>query len=127
IRYAHEGFERELGRAAITVTEAEPGIKTRTSVSKNRAYAGEQVLYTLRIILGEGVQSINLPQDLQKRVGEKFYFRQVDEEIVRTTAVVDGREVPVFDVRIALFPLIAGPAVLEGIPVEYRRLRPGPP
>lgn len=127
IRYAHEGFERELGRAAITVTEAEPGIKTRTSVSKNRAYAGEQVLYTLRIIPGEGVQSINLPQDLQKRVGEKFYFRQVDEEIVRTTAVVDGREVPVFDVRIALFPLIAGPAVLEGIPVEYRRLRPGPP
>ncbi len=127
IRYAHGGFEKDLGRAAVTVTKAEPGVATRTSVSKSRAYAGEQVLYTLRIIPGEGVQSINLPQDLQKRVGEKFFFQQLDREIARTTAVVDGREVPVFDVRIALFPLIAGPAVLEGIPVEYRRLRPGPP
>jgi hypothetical protein len=125
IRYVHNDFERDLGRAAVTVAKADPGIATRTSVSKPRAYAGEQVLYTLRIIPGEGVQSINLPQDLQKRVGDKFYFQQLDSEIQRRTAEVDGRETAVYDVRIALFPLIAGPAVLEGIPVEYRRVRPG--
>jgi hypothetical protein len=125
IRYAHKDFERDLGRAAVTVTKAEAGIATRTSVSKPRVYAGEQVLYTLRIIPGEGVQSINLPQDLQKRVGDKFFFQQLDSEVQRHTATVDGRETTVYDVRIALFPLIAGPALLDGIPVEYRRVRPG--
>jgi len=125
ITYAHKGFERDLGRATVTVIKTEAGIATRTSVSKSRVYAGEQVLYTLRIIPKEGVQSINLPEDIRKKVGEKFYFQQLDREIVRKTAVVDGREVAVFDVRIGLFPLLSGPAVLEGIPVEYRQIRPG--
>jgi hypothetical protein len=125
IRYSHKGFERELGRAAVTVTKTDAGISTRTSVSKPRVYTGEQVLYTLRIIPKEGVQSLNLPQDLQKLIGEKFFFQQLDREIARKTATVDGRETAVFDIRIALFPLLAGPASLEGIPVEYRQMRPG--
>ena len=125
IRYAHDGFDRDLGRAVVTVSDVEPAITTRTSVSKPRAYVGEQVLYTLRIVPENDVQSINLPQDLQKLIGERFYFQQLDREITRTTAMVDGREAAVFDVRIALFPLLAGTAALEGIPVEYRRLRPG--
>lgn len=125
IRYVHDAFERDLGQAVVTVSDIEPAVSTRTSVSKPRVYVGEQVLYTLRIIPDEAVQSINLPQDLQKLIGERFYFQQLDREIKRTTARIDGREAAVFDVRIALFPLLAGPAALEGIPVEYRRLRPG--
>jgi hypothetical protein len=125
IRFAHKSFERDLGQAVVTVTKTEAGIATRTSVSKSRVYTGEQVLYTLRIIPQEGVQSINLPQDLQKLIGKTFYFQQLDREITRKTAMVDGREAAVFDIRIALFPLLSGPAALEGIPVEYRQLRPG--
>jgi hypothetical protein len=125
ITYAYKGNERELGRASVTVVKTEAGISTRTSVSKPRLFAGEQVLYTLRIIPKEGVQSISLPEDIQKKVGEKFFFQQLDREIVRKTATIEGRDVAVFDVRIALFPLLSGPAVLEGIPVEYRQLRPG--
>lgn len=125
IRFAHGGFDKELGQAVVTVTRAEPGISTRTSLGKSRVYTGEQVLYTLRIIPRDGVQSINLPEDLQKLIGEKFYYQRLDREITRSVARVDGRDVSVFDIRIALFPLLAGPASLEGIPVEYRRLRPG--
>jgi hypothetical protein len=125
IRYAHKDFERDLGRASVTVTKAEAGISTRASMSKQRAYAGEQVFYNLHITSSDAVQSINLPKDFQKRVGDKFFFQMLDSAIERRTATVDGREVPVYDVRIALFPLIAGPAVLEGIPIEYRRIRPG--
>jgi hypothetical protein len=125
IVFSHKGDDRDLGRATITVTKTDPGISTRTSLSKQRIYAGEQVLYTLRIIPKDVVQSISLPEDLQKKIGENFFFQQLDREIVRKTATVDGREVAVFDVRIALFPLLSGPAALSGIPVEYRQLRPG--
>lgn len=125
IVWGHNGDDRDLGRAVVTVTKAEPGVLMRTSLNKTRIYAGEQVLYTLRIIPKEGVQSIDRPDDLQKRVGEKFYFQQLDREIVRKTAMVDGREAAVYDVRIALFPLLSGPTRLEGISVTYRQLRPG--
>jgi hypothetical protein len=125
IRYAHKGFERDLGRATVTVSRSEAVISTRTSVSKARVFTGEQVLYTLRIIPKDGVQSMNLPENLQKLIGEKFFFQQLDKETVRKTATVDGRETAVFDIRIALFPLLSGTAALEGIPVEYRQVRPG--
>lgn len=125
IVWGHKGDERDLGKAVVTVTRTEPGVSMRTSLNKSRIYAGEQVLYTLRIIPKDGVQSIDRPDDLQKRIGEKFYFQQLDREIVRKTAVVDGREAAVYDVRIALFPLLSGPTRLEGISVTYRQLRPG--
>lgn len=125
IRFAHGGFDRDLGSAVITVTRAEPGLETRTSVDKRRPWVGEQILYTLRIIPRETVHSINLPEDLRSLIGEKFFFRQLDEQIEPTRAEVDGREARVFDIRIALFPLLAGPVALEGIPVEYRQPRPG--
>ncbi len=125
IIHTHEGTSRDLGRAVVTVTQTEPGLSMRSSLSKHRLYAGEQVLYTLRIMPKDGVQSIDRPDDLQKRIGEKFYFHQLDQEITRKTATVDGREVPVYDVRIALFPLLSGPARLDGISITYRQLRPG--
>jgi hypothetical protein len=125
IRFTHKGFDRELGRATVTVTKTEAGISTRTSLSKSKIYTGEQVLYILRIIPKEGVQSISLPENLQKLIGEKFFFQQLDGQFTRKSAMVDGRETPVFDIRIALFPLLSGPMALEGIPVEYRQVRPG--
>lgn len=125
ITHTYGGARRDLGRAVVTVTKTEPALGMRSSLSKQRLYVGEQVLYTLRIMPKDGVQSIDRPDDLQKRIGEKFYFHQLDQEIVRRTATVDGRETPVYDVRIALFPLLSGPARLEGISITYRQLRPG--
>ncbi|HLU69287.1 MAG TPA: BatD family protein, partial [Fibrobacteria bacterium] len=125
ITYNYNDTDRDLGRAVVTVTQAEPGVSMRSSLNKQRVYAGEQVLYMLRIMPKDVVQSIDRPDDLQKRIGEKFYFQQLDNEIVRRTAVVDGRETPVYDIRIALFPLLSGPARLEGISITYRQLRPG--
>ncbi len=125
IRFAHGGFDRDLGSAVVRVARAEQALTTRTSVSTRHPWVGEQVLYTLRIIPQDVVHSINLPQDLQGLIGEKFFFHQLDQQIGPTLADVDGRETRVFDIRIALFPLLAGPAALEGIPVEYRRPRPG--
>ncbi len=124
IRFAFKGFDRDLGRASISVTKTEAGVSTRTSLSKSKVYAGEQVLYTLRIIPRAEVQSIDFPQEMQKRIGEKFFFQQVDHQIVQRPAKVDGREFRVFDIRIALFPLLSGPLALDGIPVEYRQMRP---
>ncbi len=126
IRYDHKDFHQDMGSAVLTVTKSESGLSTRSSVSKNRAFVGEQVLFTLRIVPKEGVQSISLPEDLQKLIGQKFFFQQLDKEIAPHTATVDGRETKVFDIRIALFPLLAGPVALEGIPVEYRQVRRNP-
>lgn len=126
IRYDHKDFHQDLGSAVLTVSKSETGLSTRSSVSKGRAFVGEQVLFTLRIVPKEGVQSISLPQDLQKLIGQKVFFQQLDKEIAPHTATVDGRETRVFDIRIALFPLIAGPLALEGIPVEYRQVRRSP-
>ena len=123
IRYDHRDFHKELGSAVLTVSKSESGLSTHSSVSKTRAFVGEQVLYTLRIVPKEAVQSISLPQDLQKLIGQKFFFQQVEKEIVPRMATVDGRETKVFDIRIALFPLLAGSVALEGIPVEYRQVR----
>jgi len=126
IRYDYKDFHQDLGSASLSVTKSESGLSTHSSVSKARSYVGEQVLYTLRIVPKEGVQSISLPQDLQKLIGQKFYFQQLDKEIAPHMATVDGRETRVFDIRIALFPLLAGPAALEGIPVEYRQVKRNP-
>ena len=126
IRYDYKDFHQDMGSAVLTVTKSESGLSTRSSVSKGRAFVGEQVLFTLRIVPKEGVQSISLPQDLQKLIGQKFFFQQLDKEIAPHTAMVDGRETKVFDIRIALFPLLAGPVALEGIPVEYRQVRRNP-
>jgi hypothetical protein len=126
IRYDHRDFHQDLGSAVLTVSKSESGLSTRSSVSKSRAFVGEQVLFTLRIVPKEGVQSISLPQDLQKLIGQKVFFQQLDKEIAPHTAMVEGRETKVFDIRIALFPLIAGPMALEGIPVEYRQVRRNP-
>ena len=123
IRFDYKDFHQDMGSAVLTVSKSESGLSTRSSVSKARAYVGEQVLFTLRIIPKEGVQSISLPQDLQKLIGQKFFFQQLDKEIAPHMATVDGRETKVFDIRIALFPLLAGPVALEGIPVEYRQVR----
>ena len=123
IRYDYKEFHQDLGSAVLTVSKSESGLSTRSSVSKSRAFVGEQVLYTLRIVPKEGVQSISLPQDLQKLIGQKFFFQQLDKEIAPHMATVDGRETKVFDIRIALFPLLTGPVALEGIPVEYRQVR----
>ncbi len=125
ITHVYGNAARDLGRAVVTVTKTEPALSMRSSLNKQRLYAGEQVLYTLRIMPKDGVQSIDRPDDLQKRIGEKFYFHQLDQEIVRKTATVEGRETQVYDVRIALFPLLSGPARLEGISITYRQLRPG--
>jgi hypothetical protein len=123
IRYDHKDFHQNLGSATLTVVKSEAGLSSQSSVSKARAYVGEQVLYTLRIVPKGDIQSITLPQDLQKLIGQKFFFQRVEKEINPHMATVDGRETRVFDIRIALFPLLAGPVALEGIPVEYRQVK----
>jgi hypothetical protein len=123
IRYAHGDYDQNLGSATVTVTKAEAGLTSQATLSKSRAYVGEQVLYTLRIIPKAGVQSINLPEDLQKLIGEKFFFQRLEKNVSPKTVTLNGQAVKVFDIRIAQFPLLAGSASLEGIPVEYQQVR----
>jgi hypothetical protein len=124
IRYEFKDFKQELGNAVINVAKSVAGLTTQSMLTKRRAYAGEQVLYTLRIIPREGVQSINLPEDMQKLIGQKFFFERLEKTIAPTVAAINGQQVKVFDIHIALFPLLTGPASLEGIPVEYQVMRP---
>jgi hypothetical protein len=126
IRYVHKDFQRDLGSATVSVTKGDAGILTRPMLGKSRVYVGEQTLYTLRIVPKEGVQSVNWPRDMQKYIGQKFFFQPIDSMITPKTATVDGRETQVLDLRIVLFPLLAGPTVLEGMPVEYRQVRRAP-
>lgn len=122
IRYAHKTYDRNLGSANITVVKQEAGLTSQPSLTKRSAYVGEQLLYNLRIIPSQGVQQINLPQDLQKLIGEKFWFQRLDKNVEAKTVKVNGQDTRVFDVRIVLFPLIAGTADLSGIPVEYQQV-----
>ena len=122
IRYAHNTYDRNLGSASITVVKQEAGLTSEPSLSKKTAYVGEQLLYNLRIIPSQGVQQINLPQDLQKLIGEKFWFQRLDKNVEAKTVKINGQDVRVFDVRIVLFPLLAGTADLSGIPVEYQQV-----
>ena len=131
IKYAYKDYERNMGSAQITVTKQEAGLTSTPSLSKRKAYVGEQVFYNLRIAAGQGVQQINLVQDLQKLIGEKFWFQKLDKQIEGKAMKVGGQDVRVYDVRIVLFPLLAGKADLAGIPIEYtqvsrtQRRRPG--
>jgi len=122
IRYAHKGFDKLLGSASVTVAKQEPGLTTEATVSKKDVYLGEQVLYNLRIVHGPGVQQINLVEDLQKLIGEKFWFQKLDKNVEAKTVKINGQNARVFDVRIVLFPLLHGPVELPGIPVEYQQL-----
>lgn len=123
IRYAHKDFQRDLGSATVSVTKGDAGIIARPTLGKSRVYVGEQTLYTLRIIPKEGVQSVNWPQDMQKYIGQKFFFQPIDSTMAPKVVTLDGRETQVLDFRIALFPLLAGSSTLEGMPVEYRQVR----
>jgi len=123
IHYAYKDFQQDLGSATITVTKAVAGLSTQSLLSKRKAYVGEQVLYTLRITAKEGVQSINPPDSLQKLIGERFYFEPLDKTIAPRAETVNGQQVKIFDIHIALFPLITGTADMEGIPVEYQVIR----
>ncbi len=122
IRYVHKGFDKLLGSASVTVAKQEPGLTTEATVSKQDVYLGEQVLYNLRIVHGPGVQQINLVEDLQKLIGEKFWFQKLDKNVEAKTVKINGQNARVFDVRIVLFPLLHGPVELPGIPVEYQQL-----
>ena len=123
IHYVHGTYDQVLGSATVTVTKSEAGLTTHASLSKPRAYVGEQVLYNLRIIPKAGVQQINLPEDMQKLIGGKFFFQRLDKNIAAKSATVEGQSVKVFDIPIALFPLLAGTAALEGIPVQYQQVQ----
>jgi hypothetical protein len=123
IRYRHGSFDQNLGSATVRVLQAEAGLVTTPTLSRRNVYVGEQVLYNLRIVPNEGIKSINLPQDLQKLIGERFYFQRLDKTIEPKTVDWNGKPTRLFDVRIALFPIIAGKAHLSGIPVEYQEVR----
>ncbi len=123
IRYEFKEFHTDLGSASVTVTKSVAGLSTQSILSKRKAYVGEQVLYTLRIMAKENVQAINPPDSLQKLIGEKFYFEPLDKSITPRAETVNGQQVRVFDFHFALFPLLAGTANLEGIPVNYQVIR----
>ncbi len=120
IRYVFKDFTQELGSARINITKSVSSLTTQSTVNKRKAYIGEQVLYTLRILPKDGVQAINLPQDMQKLIGEKFFFERLEKNIAPTVVTINGQQAKVFDIHIALFPLLPGTASLEGIPVEYQ-------
>ena len=122
IRYARGNFERNLGSATVTVVKQEAGLTTVPSLSKKSVFLGEQLLYNLRIIPSQGVQQINLPQDLRKLIGEKFWFQQLDKNVEPKTVNLNGQPTRVFDIRIVLFPLLSGKVELSGIPVEYQQI-----
>jgi hypothetical protein len=122
IRYTHKTYDRNLGSANITVVKQEAGLASQPSLSKKSAYVGEQLVYNLRIIPSQGVQQITLPQDLQKLIGEKFWFQRLDKNVEGKVVQINGQSVKVFDVRIVLFPLIAGTADMSGIPVDYQQV-----
>jgi hypothetical protein len=122
IKYAYKTYERNMGSAQITVTKQEPGLTSTPSLSKRKAYVGEQVFYNLRVVAGPGVQQINLVQDLQKLIGEKFWFQRLDKQIEGKAMKINGENARVYDIRIVLFPLLAGKAELAGIPIEYTQV-----
>ncbi len=126
IHYTYKDFSQDLGSATVNVAKSEAGLTTQATLNRNKAYVGEQVLYTLRIIPKAGVQSINLPEDLQKLIGEKFYFERLEKNVTPKTVTIGGQPEQVFDIHIALFPLLSGPASLDGIPVEYQQVRRAP-
>ncbi len=121
IRYAFRNFDKTLGSASVTVSKQEAGLSTEATLSRHTAFIGEQVLYNLRIIPSQGVQQINLAQDLQKLIGEKFWFQRLDKNVEAKVVSINGQNTHVYDVRIVLFPLLAGKAELSGIPVEYQQ------
>ncbi|MDB5048541.1 MAG: Oxygen tolerance [Fibrobacteres bacterium] len=122
IRYAYKTYEKNMGSANVTVVKQEAGLTSQPSLSKKSAFIGEQLLYNLRIIPAQGVQQINLPQDLQKLIGEKFWFQRLDKNVEAKVVKINGENVRVFDVRIVLFPLLPGKVELSGIPVDYQQV-----
>jgi hypothetical protein len=122
IRYVYKDFDKMLGSAGVTVVKQEPGLVSTPSLSKRDVFVGEQVLYNLRIIPSQGVQQINLPEDLQKLIGEKFWFQRLDKNVEGKVVKINGQNARVFDIRIVLFPLLAGKAELAGIPVNYQQV-----
>ena len=122
IRYTYKNFDKTLGSATVTVVKQEAGLTTQATLSKRSAFVGEQTLYNLRIIPTPGVQQINLAQDLQKLIGEKFWFQRLDKNVEAKVVSINGQNTHVYDVRIVLFPLLAGRADLSGIPVEYQQI-----
>ncbi len=122
IRYTYKSFDKVLGSANVTVVKQEAGLSTNATLSKRTAFVGEQVLYNLRIIPSQGVQQISLSQDLQKLIGEKFWFQRLDKNVEAKVVSIGGQNTRVYDVRIVLFPLLAGKADLSGIPVEYQQV-----
>ena len=122
IRYVYKNFDKTLGSASVTVSKQEAGLVTEATLSRHTAFVGEQVLYNLRIIPSQGVQQINLAQDLQKLIGEKFWFQRLDKNVEAKVVPINGQNTHVYDVRIVLFPLLAGKAELSGIPVQYQQV-----
>jgi len=122
IKYAYKDYERNMGSAQVTVAKQEPGLTSTPTLSKRKAYIGEQVFYNLRLVAGAGVQQINLVQDLQKLIGEKFWFQRLDKQVEGKTMKINGENARVYDMRIVLFPLLAGKADLAGIPIEYTQV-----
>jgi BatD DUF11 like domain len=122
IRYSHKNFDRDLGSATITIQKTEASLSILPSVNKRKVFVGEQVVYTLRIVPQSNVQSINLTQDLQKLLGNRFFFQRLETKVEPHTVTMNGQPTKVYDLHISLFPLLSGSAKLEGIPVQYQQV-----
>lgn len=123
IRYTYKTYDHPMGSAQITVTKQEPGLTGTPSLSKRKAYVGEQVFYDLHLVAGPAVQEIKLSlQEVPKLIGEKFWSQLLDKQVESKTAKINGENAHVYDIRIVLFPLLAGRADLAGIPIPYTQV-----
>lgn len=123
IRYVYKDYEKNLGSANVTVVKQEAALTAVPSITKKQAYLGEQVLYDLRITHTPDVQNIESPQQaIQKNIGEKCWLQFLDKSVPGREVHNNGQTLRVYDIRVALFPLLNGKLDLGGAGIDYQQV-----
>jgi hypothetical protein len=122
IRYAYKEYEQVLGSANVTVSKQEAALTAVPSINKREAYLGEQVLYNFRVTHTAAVQNVESPQQaIQKNIGEKCWLQFLDKSVPGKEIKSNGQMVRVYDIRVALFPLLNGKLDLGGASIDYQQ------
>lgn len=126
ISYTQDGQTQNMGSAQVKVATVEAAIGLEVSLRPTESYIGQQVFYNLRLIEKNPIRNISVPE-LQKTIGNSFYFQYLDNDIKVKQVVIEGTPRKVWDIPIALFPLVQGSQEIPALSVKYQQLQQSRP
>ncbi len=119
ILFEHEETKKTFGPVKIKVIHKKQALRVKETYSKKATFVGEQIRYTLRLILGKNILNVQIP-NFKTTMDKRLYLLNLDSTIERKNVYIDGIQTSVADVELTLFPLTDGIITIPPLRIQYQ-------